>query len=95
MKPRTLFLLIPLILGALTQSVSACPICMGGQDSPTASAVNNAIFIMFGVLGLIFSGIGSVVFSLYRRAKSQGKENLDSLGYVGTANGLTEAKQHA
>ena len=65
--------------------------CMGAQDSPTASAVNNAIFIMFGVLGLIFSGIGAVVFNFYRR--SQNGSTPGTLAAM--ANGYQEARNHA
>jgi len=97
MKMRSLFFLIPLLLGALPQTLSACPICMGAPDSPAASAVNNAIFIMFGVLGIIFTGIGSVFFSLYRRAKHSSQQHeemttseLDALGRE-----FKEASQHA
>jgi len=92
MKTRSLYCLIPLLLGALPQTLSACPMCMGAQNGPTASAVNNAIYIMFGVLGLIFTGIGSLVFSLYRRAKNSSLENA---GFAAMGPEVKEACHHA
>ena len=92
MKTRSLYLLIPLLLGTLPETLSACPMCMGAQNGPTASAVNNAIFIMFGVLGLIFTGIGSLFFSLYRRAKNS---SLDNAEFAIMKHGVREAGQHA
>jgi len=65
---------------------------MGAQDAPTASAVNNAIYIMFGVLGLIFTGIGSVFLGFYRRAKRASREEQE---FSTLAREVKEASQHA
>jgi len=50
-------------------TVQACAVCMGA-DSHTGEALNGAIFLMLGFLGLIFSGIAAVVVSFIRRART-------------------------
>jgi hypothetical protein len=46
----------------------SCPTCLA--DNPGAQqAVNLGIWVLLGALGLVFLGIGSVVFSFIRRQK--------------------------
>ena len=92
MKTRSILLICSLCWGALPQALHACSMCMGAQDAPTASAVNNAIYIMFGVLGLIFTGICSVFFGFYRRAKRASQEEQE---FATLAREVKEASQHA
>jgi hypothetical protein len=41
---------------------------MGAPDSQVAPAMNAAIFLMLGFVGLMFAGLGSFIFCLARRA---------------------------
>ncbi len=95
MKTRLLSLLALLVIGALQQQAQACPLCMGAQDGPTASAVNNAIFIMFGVLGVIFAGIGAVAFRFYLRMRRAGLATGGGAGFSHNLDELKEAEQNA
>lgn len=80
------------LFGMVPHSLFACPMCMGAQDSPTASAVNNAIYLMFGVLGLIFTGLGSLFFSLYRRSRMNSRSGGEFFAVPGE---IKEAIPHA
>ena len=44
--------------------------CMGGADSHNGQALNGAIFFMLGMLGVVFAGVGGVVYSMVRRARN-------------------------
>lgn len=63
----------------------ACPICMGGADTAVAPAMNGAIFLMLGLVGLMLSSAGGFIFYLSKRARSS-QTGLDS---------MQEGKQHA
>lgn len=51
------------------QLASACTVCMGDPNSSTAQAANAAIFLMLGVLAIVFSMLGAFAYALYRRAQ--------------------------
>lgn len=59
-----------LALGLLPLGADACSVCMGDPASKTASALNNAIFLMLGFIGLMLAGVGAFIFNLMQRAKS-------------------------
>ncbi|MDP9291869.1 MAG: hypothetical protein M3O82_05845 [Verrucomicrobiota bacterium] len=69
MKTR-IFLLLPVALLALSQTAGACAVCMGGDDSTVAGAMNAAIFSLLGVVGTVGAGFFGFVIYLSRRAKS-------------------------
>jgi hypothetical protein len=59
------------VLGTIMPCVSqACPVCTGGPESPVAPALNGAIFLLLGVIGTMFAGLGVFAYVLYRRSKS-------------------------
>ena len=49
----------------------ACPMCMGGADAANGPALNGAIFLMLGCLGVMFTGIGAVAYGFWRRRGQQ------------------------
>ena len=53
---------------SLPATAHACSACMGDVNSKTAGAINAAIFLMIGVLGLMLASLGSFAFYLSRRA---------------------------
>ena len=55
------------LLVAAAGEAQACPMCMGGADASNGPALNGAIFIMLGCLGIMFSGIGAVAYGFWRR----------------------------
>ena len=53
---------------ALASSAEACTACMGDANSNFGEAANGAIFLMLGLLAVVFSLLGAFGFYLYRRA---------------------------
>jgi hypothetical protein len=51
------------------QTSSACAVCMGGANSPIAPAMNAAIFLLMGFIGMMLAGIGGFAFYLFKRSK--------------------------
>jgi hypothetical protein len=64
-------------------SVNACSACMGGADTPIAPAMNGAIFLMLGLVGLMLSSVAGFIFYLARRTRTL------------QADFMREGKQHA
>lgn len=60
-----------LILLAVTapQFANACSVCMGDPNSNIAKGANGAIFLMLGVLAMVFLLLGSFAYQLYRTSK--------------------------
>ena len=54
---------------ALPQIASACATCFGAPDSPMTKGVNNAIFLLIGVVGLVYVGIGKVAWDFRKRSR--------------------------
>ena len=52
-------------------SSQACAVCMGANDSLIAPAINAAIFMMLGFVGLMMASVLGFMFYLSRRAKLQ------------------------
>lgn len=67
MKRFTAILVIA--FAAAPQLASACTVCMGDPNSNIAKGANAAIFLMLGVLVMMFSLLGAFAYTLYRRAK--------------------------
>jgi len=68
--PRLLAAVVGVILVSLPASAGACSICMGDVNSRTAPATNDAIFLMLGIIGLMFSALGGFAFYLFKRSKA-------------------------
>ena len=58
-----LFLTFP-----LANSADACTACMGDANSNLGDAANGAIFLMLGLLAIVFGLLGAFGFYLYRRS---------------------------
>lgn len=62
----------------------ACGVCMGQTDgSQIGGAVNGAIFVMLGFIGLMLAGISGVAFSLWRRSKNPLPAPIEMAGFFG------------
>ena len=53
----------------LASDAGACAVCFGAADSPETKALNGAIFLMLGVLGLVFFGAAGFFVHLVRAAR--------------------------
>ncbi len=67
---RKLALLFVAAIALAPQSLFACTVCMGASDSPTAPAMNAAIFMMLGLIGSVLAGVGGFAFYLNRKSKA-------------------------
>lgn len=63
----------------------ACGVCMGQTDgSQIGGALNGAIFVMLGFLGLMLAGISGVAISLWRRSKNPIPSHIELAELIGT-----------
>jgi hypothetical protein len=68
MKPLRLLTLLVLLL--LPASASACAVCMGDPNSYIADASNSVLWMLLGLVGLMFVATGLTAFFLWRRANA-------------------------
>lgn len=54
---------------ALPQLAAACATCYGAADSPMTKGMNNAILLLIGVVGLVYVGVGRVIWDFRKRSK--------------------------
>ena len=69
MRKRTsaFFLLLSALL--IAPAMNACPVCYG-QPGASTDSVNNAIFFMLSIVGLVQIGFVALFWSFRRRAKA-------------------------
>ena len=56
-------------LGA-TAPAFACPVCFGASDDPMAAGMNNGIFFLLGVIGMVQVGFVALFISFRRRGQA-------------------------
>lgn len=54
---------------ALPRIAAACATCYGAPDAPMTRGMNNAILLLIGVVGLMYVGIGKVIWDFRKRSK--------------------------
>lgn len=94
MKPsirQSIIAAVALCAVASPRAASACAVCMGASDSPIASAINGAIFLMLGFVGLMMAGVLGFMFYLSRRANHPSPPHEE----LAQALAEMEEKQHA
>jgi hypothetical protein len=52
----------------LPATASACAACMGNPNSKTAGAINDAIFVMLGCIGLVLGSLAGFAIYLMKRS---------------------------
>ena len=52
---------------AVPRAVFACPVCFGQSDSPLALGINYGIFVMLGLIAVLWVAFGSFFLYLKRR----------------------------
>ena len=57
------------LLLALPRIAAACATCYGAPDAPMTRGMNNAILLLISVVGLVYVGIGKVIWDFRKRAK--------------------------
>jgi hypothetical protein len=56
------------VLTHLPSTASACAACMGNPNSKTAGAINDAIFLLLGCIGLVLGLLAAFAIYLMKRA---------------------------
>ena len=69
-----------LVLGAAAPA-AACPVCFGASDDPMAAGMNNGIFFLLGVIGMVQIGFVALFVSFRRRGKAY-QERKDSFEVI-------------
>ena len=56
------------VLTHLPSTASACAACMGNPNTKTAGAINNAIFLLLGCIGLVLGSLAAFAIYLMKRS---------------------------
>lgn len=48
---------------------AACATCFGDPQSPQTQGMNNAIFMLLGVVGVVYVGVGKLFWDFRKRSK--------------------------
>ncbi|MFL6291348.1 MAG: hypothetical protein ACJ759_10675 [Thermoanaerobaculia bacterium] len=65
-------MVVALVLGLdliLPQIASACATCFGAADAPMTKGMNNAILMLIAFVGIVYVGIGKVVWDFRKRSR--------------------------
>ena len=69
-RTRTVFgLAASAVWLALPEAASACATCYGAADSPMTKGMNNAILVLVGFVGLLWIGVGRIIWDFRKRSK--------------------------
>ena len=69
------------LLLALAPVAFACPVCFGSPDDPMVKGVNNGIWVLLGLVGVVQVGFVALFWIFWRRAREQ-KRFRDSLRVI-------------
>ena len=61
--------LFTVMVAAVPRVALACPVCFGQNDSPMASGINYGIFVMLGIIAVLWVAFGSFFIYLWRRGR--------------------------
>ena len=67
---RRLVLLLTGAFAAIPAKASACAVCMGDPNSYIADATNSTIWMLLGLVALMFVATGLTAFFLWRHARA-------------------------
>jgi hypothetical protein len=62
---------VVMLLLTLAPVASACPVCFGAPDDPMVKGVNNGIWVLLSLVGLVQVGFVALFWSFWRRAREQ------------------------
>ena len=83
MKTRTLLAIGVAFVAVMTtpEPAAACPVCFGATDSPMAQGVNNGVFFLLAIVGMVQLGFVALFVSVRRHAKDY-QERKDSFEVI-------------
>ena len=62
-------LLVTVLLSAFPRAALACPVCFGQSDSPMAAGINYGIYLMLGIIAVLWVAFGSFFIYLWRQSR--------------------------
>ncbi len=66
---------------ATAEPAAACPVCFGASDSPMAQGLNNGVFFLLAIVGMVQLGFVALFVSVRRRGKEL-QERKDSFEVI-------------
>jgi hypothetical protein len=60
-----------MLLITLAPVALACPVCFGSPDDPMVKGVNNGIWVLLALVGLVQVGFVALFWSFWRRGREQ------------------------
>jgi hypothetical protein len=60
----------------LPQAAAACAVCYGADGSAALRGMNQAIFFLLGCVGLVFAGVGKLIWDIHRRTRRKDRFRL-------------------
>ncbi len=51
------------------QTAAACPVCFGDPNDPMVKGVNNGIWVLLGLVGVVQIGFAAMFWSFWRRGR--------------------------
>jgi len=73
-------LIVAVVAGTALPAL-ACPVCWGASDEPMAQGMNNGIFFLLGVIGMVQIGFVALFVSFRNRAKAY-QQRKDSFAVI-------------
>ena len=68
---------VALALAALLpRAAAACAVCYGADGSAVLRGMNQAIFFLIGCVGLVFAGVGKLIWDIHRRTRRRDRFKL-------------------
>ena len=61
---------------ALPRAAEACSTCYGDPESPMTQGVNNGILVLIGFVGLMYVGVGRLIWDFRKRSKKLAEKDL-------------------
>lgn len=75
--------IVAVALLVFAPAIFACPVCFGAPDDPMVKGVNNGIWVLLALVGVVQFGFVAMFWSFWRRAREQ-KRFRDSLRVIHT-----------
>ena len=74
MRNVTRLSLAALMLVLAAEPALACPVCFGDSDSPMAKGMNDAVWVLLGIVGFVQIGFVALFVSFWRRSRALRKK---------------------
>lgn len=73
--------LFTVLVAAFPRAALACPVCFGQNDSPLTAGISYGIFVMLGLIAVLWVAFGSFFIYLWRRSRLTAAEGPAKAGH--------------